>query len=231
MEPGGRNRWQPVANATAAMVRRGSTVRVRQRASKKSRKSGLSFRIDFHDRQFAVVWSRLWSFQIRGRSSGGARDLVADLAEALSDVADVFTFHGFCKHQMHRHAVAGLQEGWDYYPALIELMAADLHLLGRERSKHDIERCLLTAGGRGDRQAQRRVTPRDALRRGRAGSPWTSRTVAAYDFGWCLANRREPLVDRGPPPGMSSSLRAGRHCGCARARSGSVVVRAHRPPR
>lgn len=45
------------------------------------------------------------------------RNLVADLSEALSDVADVFTFHGFCKHQMHRHAVAGLQEGWDYYPA------------------------------------------------------------------------------------------------------------------
>src|ERR671919_463363 len=44
------------------------------------------------------------------------RNLVADLSEALSDVADVFTFHGFCKHQMHRHAVAGLQEGWDYYP-------------------------------------------------------------------------------------------------------------------
>jgi superfamily I DNA/RNA helicase len=58
------------------------------------------------------------------------RNLVADLAEALSDVADVFTFHGFCKHQMHRHGVAGLQEGWDYYPALIEVMAADLHLLG-----------------------------------------------------------------------------------------------------
>jgi superfamily I DNA/RNA helicase len=71
------------------------------------------------------------------------RNLVADLAEALSDVADVFTFHGFCKHLMHRHAVAGLQEGWDYYPALIEVMAADLHLLGRKGiSKDDIERCL-----------------------------------------------------------------------------------------
>jgi hypothetical protein len=44
---------------------------------------------------------------------------------------------------MHRHAVAGLQEGWDYYPALIEVMAADLHLLGRKSiSKDDIERCL-----------------------------------------------------------------------------------------
>jgi hypothetical protein len=50
------------------------------------------------------------------------RNLVADLAEALSDVADVFTFHGFCKHLMHRHAVAGLQEGWDYYSGLIEVI-------------------------------------------------------------------------------------------------------------
>ena len=39
------------------------------------------------------------------------RNLVADLSDALSEVADVFTFHGFCKHQMHRHPVAGLQEG------------------------------------------------------------------------------------------------------------------------
>jgi superfamily I DNA/RNA helicase len=60
------------------------------------------------------------------------RNLVADLSDALSDVADVFTFHGFCKHQMHRHAVAGLQEGWDYYPGLIEVIAADLQVLGRE---------------------------------------------------------------------------------------------------
>ncbi len=71
------------------------------------------------------------------------RNLVADLSEQFSDVADVFTFHGFCKSQMHRHAVAGLKEGWDYYPALIEIMAADLQLLGREEIKqNDIERCL-----------------------------------------------------------------------------------------
>jgi superfamily I DNA/RNA helicase len=65
------------------------------------------------------------------------RNLVADLSDALSDVADVFTFHGFCKHQMHRHAVAGLREGWDYYPGLIELIAADLHLLGRNGIEGD----------------------------------------------------------------------------------------------
>jgi superfamily I DNA/RNA helicase len=71
------------------------------------------------------------------------RNLVEDLSEALSDVADVFTFHGFCKHQMHRHPVAGLQEGWDYYPALIEVIAADLELLGRKGiKKEDIEQRL-----------------------------------------------------------------------------------------
>lgn len=71
------------------------------------------------------------------------RNLVADLSDALSDVADVFTFHGFCKHQMHRHPVAGLEEGWDYYPALIEVMAADLELLGRKGMKPiDVEQCL-----------------------------------------------------------------------------------------
>jgi superfamily I DNA/RNA helicase len=71
------------------------------------------------------------------------RNLVADLGEALSHVAEVFTLHGFCKHQMHRQAVAGLREGWDYYPALIEVMSTDLHLLGRDGIKDDdIERCL-----------------------------------------------------------------------------------------
>jgi ATP-dependent DNA helicase UvrD/PcrA len=79
----------------------------------------------------------------RGLALTFIRNLVADLTEALSDIADVFTFHGFCKHQMHRHAVAGLQEGWDYYPALIEIMAVDLQLLGRKgMTRDDIERCL-----------------------------------------------------------------------------------------
>jgi hypothetical protein len=71
------------------------------------------------------------------------RNLVADLDEALSDVADVFTFHGFCKHLMHRHPVAGLTEGWDYYPGLLEVIAADLKLLGRKSvSKDEVERSL-----------------------------------------------------------------------------------------
>jgi superfamily I DNA/RNA helicase len=71
------------------------------------------------------------------------RNLVADLAEVLSDVADVFTFHGFCKHLMHRHPVAGLREGWDYYPGLLEVIAADFKLRGwKGVGKDEIERSL-----------------------------------------------------------------------------------------
>jgi|SRR5579884_853145 len=67
----------------------------------------------------------------RGLALTFIRNLVADLSETLGDIADVFTFHGFCKHQIHRHPVAGLQEGWDYYPSLLDLITLDLQLLGR----------------------------------------------------------------------------------------------------
>jgi superfamily I DNA/RNA helicase len=67
----------------------------------------------------------------RGLALTFIRNLVADLEHALGDIADVFTFHGFCKHQIHRHPVAGLQEGWDYYPPLLDLITIDLQLLGR----------------------------------------------------------------------------------------------------
>jgi ATP-dependent DNA helicase UvrD/PcrA len=58
------------------------------------------------------------------------RNLVADLEKDLGDVADVFTFHRYCKYLMHRHDVAGLREG-DYYPPLLELVAADIAIVGR----------------------------------------------------------------------------------------------------
>ncbi len=51
------------------------------------------------------------------------RNLVADLEKDLGDLADVFTFHGYCKYLMHSHDVAGLAAG-DYYPPLLELVVA-----------------------------------------------------------------------------------------------------------
>jgi hypothetical protein len=34
-------------------------------------------------------------------------NLVADLERALGDIADVFTFHGFCKRQTHVNSAEG----------------------------------------------------------------------------------------------------------------------------
>ena len=52
------------------------------------------------------------------------RNLVADLERELGTLADVFTFHGYCKHLMHSHDVSGLAAG-DYYPPLLELVVTD----------------------------------------------------------------------------------------------------------
>jgi AAA domain len=71
------------------------------------------------------------------------RNLVADLEEALGDLADVFTFHGYCKRQMHLASIEGLVGPLDYYPPFLELVAHDLRLLGRpDVMKDDIERAL-----------------------------------------------------------------------------------------
>lgn len=71
------------------------------------------------------------------------RNLVFDLKNSLGDVADVFTFHGFCKHQLYRHAVDGLKDGWDYYPHLLTILAHDLKIMGNDEIKQtDIENCL-----------------------------------------------------------------------------------------
>jgi superfamily I DNA/RNA helicase len=60
----------------------------------------------------------------RGLALTFIRNLVADLEKDLGDLADVFTFHGHCKHLMHSHNVAGLADG-DYYPPLLELVVED----------------------------------------------------------------------------------------------------------
>jgi superfamily I DNA/RNA helicase len=86
----------------------------------------------------------------RGLALTFIRNLVRDLRAALEDVADVFTFHGFCKYQLHKHPVDGLNSGWHYYPPLLGLTAYDLALIGNPWSKDDLTRALHTldeAGG------------------------------------------------------------------------------------
>jgi superfamily I DNA/RNA helicase len=55
----------------------------------------------------------------------------------------VFTFHGFCKRQMHLNSTEGLVGQLDYYPPFLELVEHDLRLLGRSGvKKEDVERAL-----------------------------------------------------------------------------------------
>jgi hypothetical protein len=56
------------------------------------------------------------------------RNLVADLTVSLDELADVHSFHGFCKHLMHAHNVAGLNDG-DCYPPLFLILKQDIALL------------------------------------------------------------------------------------------------------
>jgi superfamily I DNA/RNA helicase len=59
------------------------------------------------------------------------RVLAEDLEQDLGDLAQVNTFHGFCKHIAHRlGGVDGLTKNFDYYPELLTLVADDLGLLG-----------------------------------------------------------------------------------------------------
>jgi ATP-dependent DNA helicase UvrD/PcrA len=52
-------------------------------------------------------------------------NLKAELDEALGDLARVLTFHGYCRHLLHRRSQlrAGLSEGFRYYPPLPFLIA------------------------------------------------------------------------------------------------------------
>jgi hypothetical protein len=67
------------------------------------------------------------------------RNLVTDLTDSLDELADVYSFHGFCKHLMHQHDVAGLNDG-DYYPPLFLLLVHDIFLLsGDNIDTRDVE--------------------------------------------------------------------------------------------
>jgi superfamily I DNA/RNA helicase len=78
----------------------------------------------------------------RGLALTFIRSLVADLRAELDDIADVFTFHGFCKHQLHRHLADGLEPGFHYYPPLLHLLADDLALIGKHWSVEELARAL-----------------------------------------------------------------------------------------
>lgn len=71
------------------------------------------------------------------------RALARDLERDLGDLAQVNTFHGYCKHLAHRlGGTAGLTGDFDYYPGVRDLVAEDLETLGKSWSKEDIDQAL-----------------------------------------------------------------------------------------
>jgi superfamily I DNA/RNA helicase len=76
----------------------------------------------------------------RGLALTFIRNLVVDLAKDLGDIADVHTFHGFCKRLMHKNTMEGLSARWSYFPPLYELLEVDLvAALGVKADKELIE--------------------------------------------------------------------------------------------
>lgn len=83
------------------------------------------------------------------RAGGGLaltfiRALAQDLEEDLGDLAQVNTFHGFCKHLAHKFGgVPGLTGDFDYYPELLTLIADDIAAVhGREVDRNSLERAI-----------------------------------------------------------------------------------------
>lgn len=77
--------------------------------------------------------------RVLDKSGGGLaitfiRALAEDLGRDLGDLAQVNTFHGYCKHLAHNFGgVGGLTAKFDYFPGLPELVAEDLEILGYDR--------------------------------------------------------------------------------------------------
>jgi superfamily I DNA/RNA helicase len=65
------------------------------------------------------------------------RNLVRDLKVDLSGLAEVFTFHGFCTHLLHRTGADGITSEFDFYPSLPVLVAKDVEALGGEATSKD----------------------------------------------------------------------------------------------
>jgi superfamily I DNA/RNA helicase len=73
------------------------------------------------------------------------RALAGELARDIGELAQVNTFHGYCKHLAYRLPLEGLGRGLDYYPPLLILIAEDLRFLGCEGVRdRDLERAFHT---------------------------------------------------------------------------------------
>ena len=67
-------------------------------------------------------------------------NLVEDLTKALGDLAEVRTFHAFCRNLLHNQGAVGVTPNVHYYPGLTPLQATDHTLLQRDsKTANDVE--------------------------------------------------------------------------------------------
>lgn len=64
-------------------------------------------------------------------------ELAADLGDKLGDLAETYTFHGYCRRMLHTHAIGGVSTSVDYFPPLLALQADDLTRLSGDRVSGD----------------------------------------------------------------------------------------------
>lgn len=78
-------------------------------------------------------------------------NLVKDLEEKLGSIAEVKTFHRFCRRMLHTLVPRGLSLRFDYYPPLTEILATDTSaILAGKVTKWDVEAVLHTRDSEND---------------------------------------------------------------------------------
>ena len=66
-------------------------------------------------------------------------NLANDLRDGLGDLADAYTFHGYCKQMLHKLSVDGIDKHFHFYPCLKHLVAADAGIIGQGWDTDDLE--------------------------------------------------------------------------------------------
>lgn len=73
-------------------------------------------------------------------------NLARDLFNDLAGIADVHTFHGFCKSLLHRMSVEGITSHFQYYPKLPNIIESDAQILTSALSGFEKSLQTLTEG-------------------------------------------------------------------------------------
>lgn len=63
--------------------------------------------------------------------------LAFDLQKGLGELAESYTFHGYCKKLLHKISVEGIDTNFHYYPKLPILIKTDADLIGIDLDKFD----------------------------------------------------------------------------------------------